>query len=695
MIEYFGASEFQVNTSDALNEEHSSVAALSSGDYVITWSSLGPDGSGWDIYAQRFEASGTGVGAEVRVNTYTNDSQTSPTGTGLPNGGYVITWTSAGQDGSGGGVYAQRFNATGVAVGTEFRVNNFTVDDQVIPDVTALGDGGYIIAWVSAAQNGSVWDVYAQRFDASGVVVGSELRVNTSTSGFQTAPAVTGLANGGYVVSWQSAGQDGSGSGIFAQRYDSSGVPAGSEFRVNTFTNGDQERADVTSLADGDFVVTWMSSGQDGSGWGIYAQRFSATGAVVGSEFRVNTTTTEDQISPAVTALVDGGYVVTWTYAPQFTMGGIYAQVYDAAGNRVGAEVRVNTSGNVSASSVDALPDGTFVISWTTPSGVFARQFFPMSSTLAGDGGSNILFGTSDPETIDGQAGADRISGFSGNDVLTGGTGSDHLFGGNGNDIISADRHIGFDGRTDVDHVYGGAGNDVIFAGYGDVVDGGDGFDTLNLSYQGSPQGITGDTAILFRGQPLSPGAGSIQNVERFDAIALTSFNDTMVIGDQADPATAYGWDGDDHLIGQEHRVVLYGGRGNDLLVGSTANDVLYGEDGNDKILGHTGMDELWGGAGADTFYFTSIDGTDRIGDFERGSDKIDVSGIDANTSVQGVQAFSFIGTALFTNTPGQLRVFQDTDGKFYVAGDVNGDGVADLLIDLGSVQVGNGDFIF
>jgi Ca2+-binding RTX toxin-like protein len=164
-----------------------------------------------------------------------------------------------------------------------------------------------------------------------------------------------------------------------------------------------------------------------------------------------------------------------------------------------------------------------------------------------------------------------------------------------------------------------------------------------------------------------------------------------MVVGDQADPATAYGYDGDDHLIGQENRVVLYGNNGNDLLVGSTANDVLYGENGDDKLIGHLGPDELWGGAGADGFYFTSTDATDRIMDFERGSDKIDLTGIDANTNVSGVQSFSFSDS--FSGKAGELIVYNET-GTFMVAGDVNGDRIPDLLIDLGSVQVGSGDFI-
>ena len=77
--------------------------------------------------------------------------------------------------------------------------------------------------------------------------------------------------------------------GVYAQRYDAAGVPQGGEFRVNTTTAGDQDVAAVAMDADGDFVVAWQSDGQDGSGCGVYAQRYSAAGVAQGGEFRVNT----------------------------------------------------------------------------------------------------------------------------------------------------------------------------------------------------------------------------------------------------------------------------------------------------------------------------------------------------------------------------------------------------------------------
>ena len=73
--------------------------------------------------------------------------------------------------------------------------------------------------------------------------------------------------------------QDGSGFGIYGQRYSAEGAASGSEFQINSRTSGDQQDPTVTSLTDGGFVVTWMSYDQDASGWGIYGQRYASDGS--------------------------------------------------------------------------------------------------------------------------------------------------------------------------------------------------------------------------------------------------------------------------------------------------------------------------------------------------------------------------------------------------------------------------------
>ncbi len=194
----------------------------------------------------------------------------------------------------------------------EFRVNTFTDDIQGRPSVARLNDGGFVLTWHSNLQDGNSWGIYGQRYNANGTTNGEEFRVNTYTDNSQGEPSVTGLNDGGFVVTWHSEDQDGSGYGIYGQRYNASGTKEGGEFQVNTHTVNWQIRPSVAELNDGGFVVTWHSYLQDGSRYGIYGQRYNASGSKVGSEFQVNTETNDYQEYSSVTGLNDGGFVVTW-----------------------------------------------------------------------------------------------------------------------------------------------------------------------------------------------------------------------------------------------------------------------------------------------------------------------------------------------------------------------------------------------
>jgi len=333
-------SEFRVSTYASNNEyaeneqENPDITALADGGFVVAWSSENQDGNSSGIYAQRYDASGNTQGSEFQVNTYTSNGQKSPDITALADGGFVVTWQSYYQDGSSLGIYAQRYDASGNTQGSEFQVNTYTSNHQYNPSTTALADGGFVVTWMSYNQDGSDDGIYAQRYDASGNTQGSEFQVNTYTSSGQHSPSITALADGGFVVTWESYYQDGSNSSIYAQRYDASGNTLGSEFQVNTYTSSGQHSPSITALADGGFVVTWQSYNQDGDSSGIYAQRYDEDGNSVGAEFQVNTYTSNDQYNPSTTALADGGFVVTWESYYQDGSGfGIYAQRYDVTGN--------------------------------------------------------------------------------------------------------------------------------------------------------------------------------------------------------------------------------------------------------------------------------------------------------------------------------------------------------------------------
>ncbi|WP_238272782.1 beta strand repeat-containing protein, partial [Methylobacterium cerastii] len=376
--------EFLVNTQTANTQINPTVTGLSNGGFVVTWedySGGGDDISDSGIKAQIYKADGSKAGGEFLVNTATASLQQNPTVTSLSNGGFVVTWTDlsgVGGDKSGFGIKAQIYGADGKAVGTEFLVNTETANDQRASTVTGLSNGGFVVTWTDASQIGDDTigsGIKAQVYKADGSRVGTEFLVNTATANNQQLSTVTGLSNGGFVVTWTDASGDADGAGIKAQVYKADGSRVGTEFLVNTATATDQLLSTVTGLSNGGFVVTWTDESGDADGYGIKAQVFNADGSRVGTEFLVNTTTTSSQYFSTVTGLKDGGFVVTWTD----TSGGgvssdydVKAQVYNADGSRAGSEFLVNTT-TVSYqynSTVSGLSDGGFVVTWQDYSGV-------------------------------------------------------------------------------------------------------------------------------------------------------------------------------------------------------------------------------------------------------------------------------------------------------------------------------------
>lgn len=163
-----------------------------------------------------------------------------------------------------------------------------------------------------------------------------------------------------------------------------------------------------------------------------------------------------------------------------------------------------------------------------------------------------------------------------------------------------------------------------------------------------------------------------------------------------------HGEAGADLIKGGSQANSIFGGSENDTLFGFGGNDVIDGGTGADWIYGGLGADQLTGGLGADTFRFTSLAdstvasaGRDIIRDFNRGqADRIDLSMIDANTLTTGNGVFTFIGRGAFTGVAGQLH-YEQISGQTYVSGDVNGDRVADLKIQVsGLVSLVAGDFV-
>ncbi|MGH1577412.1 hypothetical protein [Planktotalea sp.] len=397
--------ETQVNTYATSSQHDHQIATLSTGGWVVTWNSEGQDGDLAGIFSQAFNADGTPLGNETQVNTYTTSRQEKAQVAGLDDGGWVITWVSVGQNGETSAIYAQTFNADGSQRGGETLVNTSLGGIPYYPEITALSDDGWVVTWQASLDTGGTLGIFAQAFNANGTTRGVEAHVNTYETSTQQEPKIAGLTDGGWVIIWESNGQDGDNYGVYLQAYNADGTKQGSETQVNTYTTSTQYDPTVTSLSDGGWVVTWVSYLQDGGFQGVYQQAYNSDGSAQGSETLVNTYTNNGQDTQQVAALIDGGWVVTWTSIGQDGDNyGIYSQAYNANGTTRGVETQVNTFTALLqyGSQITALTDGGWVITWMSfgqdgdESGIYYQAYHA-------DGSANGVETRVNTETEEGQ----------------------------------------------------------------------------------------------------------------------------------------------------------------------------------------------------------------------------------------------------------------------------------------------------
>ena len=178
----------------------------------------------------------------------------------------------------------------------------------------AATSSGFVVVWDDYE------DVFARRFDTAGAPLGDPFQVNTATFGFQGSADVAATADGGFVVAWEDGnfdapGEDGSGYGVFARRYDAVGNASGMQFQVNTTTAGDQYSVAVTAPPSGGFIVVWQSFDPDAVSQdaAVLGQRFDGGGATMGSEFRANAAPSDEADHPQVASDQFGNFVVVWS----------------------------------------------------------------------------------------------------------------------------------------------------------------------------------------------------------------------------------------------------------------------------------------------------------------------------------------------------------------------------------------------
>jgi hypothetical protein len=323
---------------------------------------------------------GVTPGPPFQVNTFTPGDQFLPAVGMNAAGQSVIVWTSQGQDGSGFGIFAQRYDANAVAQGPEFLVNTTTIGDQVEPAAVMDASGNFVIAW-SGNGRGDPAGVFARRYNASGVAQGDEFLVNTTIPGQKAHPLLAMNASGGFIVVWETitAGTAGffNSSGIFGRRYDASGTPLdAAEFQINTtpsasrFDSVSERPAHALAMDSvGNFVVVWGVQPPSGQPTQLNARLFHGDGTAQGPEFLVNTS---NGSRPAAAMDGTGNFVVV--YEPGF------GQFFLANGARQGTEFPLD-AGTVQRPAVEMNSAGKFVAAWrgrnplTDGTAIFFRPF--------------------------------------------------------------------------------------------------------------------------------------------------------------------------------------------------------------------------------------------------------------------------------------------------------------------------------
>ncbi|WP_042689448.1 Hint domain-containing protein [Azospirillum sp. B506] len=385
------------------------MTALDGYGYFLAWtdaSGTSPDTSGRGIRGQ-IVGSNLSMFADFQINTTTNSDQSMPKVSTLKASsaplGVVMVWQDTNgsvDDTDGSGIRGRIWTPDNGFSGNDFAINTMTAGDQSTPSVTGLYPdqnnqiGGYfVVVWVTAdaaSGDGAGTAIKAQLFDSGGNKQGDEFLVNSAAGDdvlnsaapgddTQSAPTVTALKNGGFVVTWQDArgsvtgsGDDTLGTGIRAKVYDNSGNEVTGDFPVNTGTWGDQIDPKVVALNGGGFVIVWTTNdaGADGNGSAVMAQIYDDGGNAVGSNFVVNTSGNGDQNEPSVAALGDGGFVVTWRDAsgqgdPNVKTE-IKGQIFSADGTKLGGEFTANPTpgGDQQFASVAATSDGGVIVAW-------------------------------------------------------------------------------------------------------------------------------------------------------------------------------------------------------------------------------------------------------------------------------------------------------------------------------------------
>jgi len=257
----------------------------------------------------------------------------------------------------------QIINAQGI-IKDDFLVNDDTVIvDHHFPAVTMNSSGNFIIAWNDERYGWDDWDIFFQRYDSDGNLIGMNVRANDDVAGWPQVDATVAMNDAGnFVLAWED--ERPGFRCIYYQVYDSNGNPVGINRRANEV---DAVGLDPAIAIDdsGNFAIAWKDHRNAGDR-DIYYQMFDSGGNKIGTNVKANDDTgSAHQEAPSIVMDGNGSFTIVWDDLRDGSVVHVYLRRYDSNGNPLGSNIRVDDDpGNSGTTSIEMDSNSNFVIVW-------------------------------------------------------------------------------------------------------------------------------------------------------------------------------------------------------------------------------------------------------------------------------------------------------------------------------------------
>ncbi|WP_442577932.1 calcium-binding protein [Mesorhizobium sp. ASY16-5R] len=675
----------------------STVASFSDGRFAVAGNYYG------DLSSQFYDALGNSFGGDVLYDfSWPVEYMSDPRLTSAPDGNiylaYVLEYAPNDND-----VFGVVLTPTGVTTDLPVRASS---DDEIAGHFAPSSSTRIVSVFTTFHHEGAGdYDVGLSIEDPTGVLPRVVMDAHGVSTDWQRNPSVSVLSNGNIAVAFENTVVSTGVTTIQISVFDENGLEVAAQ-RVIGETSSPSSPT-VTSLANGNAVVAWDDD---------YDQKlyFKVIGSD-GSDITVLRSVADaGGLDPKVVGTSDGGFVMAWTSNAGTEIDAspdsdVAVQMFDASGNRVGDQFRIDNPGDQTLSDITVMPDGRLIVVYDTETGDSTNThdaafviLDPRDRSISGDEGNDTIVGRLDATFINGLGGDDTLYGMGAKDTLTGGEGNDVLNGRGGADTLVGgigDDVYYVDNAKDLIIESGGEGNDSAIASISYALGAkmeiellrttaNGGTAAINLTGNASFQTIIGNAGdnVLNDG-----GAGNNDTLiggKGNDTYRIYNSFDTIIEVSGSAAGTA------DRVVTSVDCALDSGvfveflttsgstGTSNINLAGNENAQTIIGNAGSNIIDGKGGADALRGGSGIDFFVFsTALGGTniDKIIDFNVAADtiRLDDAIFTSLTSTGVLAASLFKDTILAPRDADDLILYNSNTGSLFYDADGTGSGAA------------------